>query len=103
MGDHAATTCDCDLGGGGGSPKSRSVCKCPWIASRIEAIASSRVRPVETQPGRSGTYTLNVPSSAGSMMTVYSIAFILAPPVEEWTAMFPAQYREPFFLLLAPL
>ena len=56
------------------------------VGEAPDSIASSRVRPVETQPGRSGTYTLNVPSSAGSMITVYSTCIILALPGEESSA-----------------
>jgi hypothetical protein len=37
----------------------------------MHSITSSRVVPVETRPGKSGTYTLNVPSSSASRVTVY--------------------------------
>jgi hypothetical protein len=53
------------------------------------------------QPGRSGTYTLNVPSLAGSMITVYCIRFILTPLAAESSAMFRVEYRETAFRPLA--
>jgi hypothetical protein len=42
-------------GAGAGSPNSRRVRRWPWIASRMFRSVSSRVLPVEMQPGRSGT------------------------------------------------
>src|ERR1044072_9094226 len=44
------------------------------IASRMSCIASSRLSPTATQPGRSGTYAPTEVSPC-SMMTTYSIRF----------------------------
>lgn len=42
-------------------------------------------QPVDTQPGRSGTQTLMLLSSAASRTTVYCIALMIGvPPVREW-------------------
>lgn len=43
------------VGSGMASPNSRSVWRCPEIASRTFNSVSSKVFPVLTQPGRSGT------------------------------------------------
>lgn len=45
----------------------------PRIASAMAARASSRVSPLETHPGKSGTQTLMLPSSAGSRIATYAI------------------------------
>jgi hypothetical protein len=53
---------------------------CNGIENAIRAFASSRVCPVATQPGKSGTYAPNPePSSAGAIMTRYWITFSDAP------------------------
>jgi Family of unknown function (DUF5343) len=65
------------VGSGIGSPNSRSVWRCPEIASRTFSSVSSKVLPVLTQPGRSGTYAPQF-AFACSKMTAY-FRFILSP------------------------
>lgn len=59
VGIHAAGEISISLatvvGSGTGSPNSRSVVRCPSIASRILRSVCSRVGPVVIQPGKSGT------------------------------------------------
>src|ERR1039457_4819164 len=66
------------VGSGAISPNSRRVSRWPEIASRMFRSVSSKVRPVVTQPGRSGTYAAQF-VSARSKMTAY-FRFILSPP-----------------------
>jgi hypothetical protein len=81
---HAAQTTDAvDRGGGTGCPIARRVSMWPRIASRMSWSASSLESPEDTQPGRSGTHTLNEPSSAGSMTTVYCTGQSYQPRVSE--------------------
>lgn len=51
---------------GTGSPCCLRLARYPWMASRMLAIASSRVLPCETQPGNAGHSATNTPSSSGS-------------------------------------
>jgi hypothetical protein len=66
------------VGSGTGSPTSRSVWRCPKIASRTFRSVSSNVLPVLTQPGKSGTYAAQFVSVC-SKMTAY-FRFILSSP-----------------------
>jgi len=52
-----------------GSPCFFRLSMYPWIASRMLAIASSRVLPCETHPGSAGHSATNTPSSSGSTVT----------------------------------
>src|SRR6266511_2115093 len=52
-----------------GSPCFLRLARYPWMASRMWAIASSRVLPWEMHPGRAGHSATNTPSSSGSMVT----------------------------------
>src|ERR1035441_2120933 len=66
------------VGSGTVSPNSRRVSRWPEIASRMFRSVSSKVFPVVTQPGRSGTYAAQL-VAARSKMTAY-FRFMLSPP-----------------------
>src|SRR6266851_4253687 len=57
------------------------VSRLPSIASRMFAMASSRVLPCETQPGRPGHLATNQPSSSCSRVTKNCCDFATAPTV----------------------
>src|SRR5216684_3885209 len=57
------------------------VSRLPSIASRMFAMASSRVLPCETQPGRPGHLATNQPSSSCSRVTKNFCDFATAPTV----------------------
>src|SRR5437879_5436269 len=62
------------------------------MASRIFCSTSSRVVPVDTQPGRSGEYA-EKPVGVASITIKYF--FILAPVASERCSEFPARVRHP--------
>ena len=62
-----------------GSPCFWRLARYPWMASRMLAVASSRVLPCETHPGNAGHSATNTPSSSGSTVIRNFIRLKITP------------------------
>lgn len=67
------------MAAGIGSPCFLRLARYPWMASRMLTIASSRVLPCDTHPGKAGHSATKTPSSSGCTLTRNFMQLKIAP------------------------
>ena len=73
--------------GDNGSPRFRRLFGKPPIASRTFSIASTRIRPWETHPGRTRQVATSAPSSPGILPARRGVASPAGVRISRWDAL----------------